>query len=147
MRAKVLIVDDQPDIRKLVRMTLDIGDFDLCEADSGESSLEMISRENPQIVLMDIMMPGKIDGLEACRRIRADPRLDSTVVIMLSARGQEVDIEAGRAAGAVAYLVKPFSPLQLLESVTEISRISGASPDMGNQSERINGEAAGWKRY
>ena len=121
MKPRVLIVDDQVDIRKLVHMTLDIGDVEVFEADSGESALEMMHRVKPDIVLMDIMMPGEIDGLEACRRIKADPVLAGTLIAMLTARGQQADIDAGKAAGADAYLVKPFSPLQLLDTVNHFA--------------------------
>lgn len=121
MRTSVLIVDNQPDIRRLVRMTLEIGGIDIYEADSGASSLEMVARFKPHIVLMDIMMPGQIDGLAACRRIKDDPGLAMIKVVILSARGQAADLEAGSAAGADAYLTKPFSPLQLLDKVSELS--------------------------
>ena len=121
MRPKVLIVDDQSDIRKLVHMTLDIGDVDVYEAETGEGALEMMHRVKPGIVLMDIMMPGEIDGLEACRRIKTDPGLTGTLVAMLTARGQQADIDAAKAVGADAYLVKPFSPLQLLDKVNEFA--------------------------
>lgn len=117
MKYRVLIVDDQADIRKLVRMTLDIGHIEVCEADTAESALQMIPRVRPTVVLMDIMMPGDMDGLEACRRIKSDPDLANTIVILLSARGQQFDLAAGKTAGADAYLVKPFSPLELLDTV------------------------------
>jgi CheY-like chemotaxis protein len=68
-------------------------------------------------VLLDVMMPGEFDGLEACRRLRADPRFTSTRIILLSARGQSADIQAGLAAGADAYVLKPFSPLKLLDTI------------------------------
>lgn len=121
MKTRVVITDDQPDIRKLVRMTLDIGDFEIHEASTGPAALELIARIRPKIVLMDIMMPGEIDGLEACRRIKNDPALAGTAVVMLTARGQQNDLIAGEAAGADGYLVKPFSPLELLGLVDKLS--------------------------
>lgn len=120
MKPVVVVVEDQADIRKLVRMTLSISEAEVYEADSGESGLRMVNELRPPVVLMDIMMPGEIDGLEACRRIKQDPRLHNTRVVMLTARGQEADLAAGKAAGADAYLVKPFSPLQLLDTVAEL---------------------------
>lgn len=117
MKYKVLVVDDQPDIRRLVRMTLDIGEFEVYEAATGEMAIESAVAVKPQVVLMDVMMPGRIDGLGACRAIKADQRLRAVSVVMLTARGQQADIDAGSAAGADAYLVKPFSPLQLLDVV------------------------------
>ena len=122
MVTRVLIVDDQPDIRKLVRMTLSIGDFEVHEADNGNSAKEMASALKPRIILMDVMMPGEIDGLGACRQIKGDADLVGTMVVMLTARGQLSDIEAGKAAGADAYLVKPFSPLQLLDTIDGLSK-------------------------
>jgi CheY-like chemotaxis protein len=126
MRPVVVVVEDQADIRKLVRMTLSISDAEVYEADSGESGLRMVSELRPPVVLMDIMMPGEIDGLEACRRIKKDPKLAGTQVVMLTARGQEADLAAGKAAGADAYLVKPFSPLQLLDTVAELGKLAAA---------------------
>ena len=125
MKQKVLVVDDQPDIRRLVRMTLDIGEFDVYEAATGEMAVESAIAVKPRVVLMDIMMPGSIDGLGACRAIKADPRLRDVSVVMLTARGQQADIEAGSVAGADAYLVKPFSPLQLLDVVNDLIKGAG----------------------
>ena len=124
MKPVVVVVEDQADIRKLVRMTLSISEAAVYEADSGESGLRLVNELHPPVVLMDIMMPGEIDGLEACRRIKQDPRLNKTRVVMLTARGQEADLAAGKAAGADAYLVKPFSPLELLDTVAELTPLA-----------------------
>ena len=118
MRHRVLITDDNADIRKLVRMTLDMADVEVYEADNAASALDLIYRIRPTVVLMDIMMPGEMDGLDACRQIKADADLARTIVIMLTARGQQADLDAGKTAGADAYLVKPFSPLELLGMVS-----------------------------
>ena len=125
MRPRVLIVDDQPAIRQLVSMTLKFGNVDLFEAENGEATLKMMHSVNPTVVLMDIMMPGEIDGLEACRRIKADSAFADTRVVMLTARGQLSDVNAGKAAGAAAYLVKPFSPLELLDTVDRLTKKNG----------------------
>jgi CheY-like chemotaxis protein len=121
MKTVVLVVEDHPEIRKLIRMTLEIGDVDVYEADSGESGVRMLIGLRPDIVLMDIMMPGQIDGLQACRQIKDHPVLGATPVVMLTARGQQSDIQAGKDAGADEYLVKPFSPLQLLDTVKRLT--------------------------
>jgi CheY-like chemotaxis protein len=121
MKTVVLVVEDHPEIRKLIRMTLEIGDIDVYEADSGESGVRMLIGLRPDIVLMDIMMPGQIDGLQACRQIKDHPVLGATPVVMLTARGQQSDIQAGKDAGADEYLVKPFSPLQLLDTVKRLT--------------------------
>ena len=118
MRHRVLITDDNADIRKLVRMTLDTADVEVYEADNAASALDLIYRIRPTVVLMDITMPGEMDGLDACRQIKADADLARTIVIMLTARGQQADLDAGKTAGADAYLVKPFSPLELLDMVS-----------------------------
>ena len=123
MRPSVLITEDDASIRMLVRKTLGIGDveFDLYEADSGAGAVELTRRVRPGIIVMDISMPGEFDGLEACRRIKGDPALERTVVIMLTASNAQQDCLDAKAAGADAYLVKPFSPLKLLDMVSEFS--------------------------
>ena len=127
MRHRVLTTDDHADIRKLVRMTLDTADVEVYEADNAASALDLIYRIRPTVVLMDIMMPGEMDGLDACRQIKADADLARTIVIMLTARGQQADLDAGKTAGADAYLVKPFSPLELLDMVCKYANDVGIS--------------------
>ena len=118
---KILIVDDHADIRRLIRMTLEFEDYEISEAHDGETALCMAGRMQPDLVLLDVMMPGPGHGLEVCRRLRADfPGEHPLRVIMLSARGQAVDREAGLAAGADTYLVKPFSPLQLIDCIAAL---------------------------
>jgi CheY-like chemotaxis protein len=117
---KILIVDDHADIRKLIRMTLEFEDYDVLEAADGEAAVTQAATWLPDLVLLDVMMPGAFDGLEACRQLKANPALASTHVILLSARGQARDREAGLKAGADAYLVKPFSPLQLIDTIAAL---------------------------
>lgn len=112
-----LIVEDHADLRKLIRMTLEYSDYDIHEATDGVSALAMARALKPSLVLLDVMMPGDFDGLEVCRRLRAAPEHRQIRIIMLSARGQVDDVKAGLAAGADAYLVKPFSPAQLLQTI------------------------------
>ena len=118
---KIHIVDDHADIRRLIRMTLEFEDYDIREAADGDQALEMAREHRPDLVLLDVMMPGSLNGLEVCRRLRElsvpgeGPR-----VIILSARGQASDREAGLQAGADTYLVKPFSPLQLISCISEL---------------------------
>ena len=100
---KILIVEDHADIRKLLKMTLEFDDFEI--------------QICPDIVLLDIMMPGTLNGLEVCRQIKADHATRFTKVILLTARVQASDKEAGLAAGADDYLMKPFSTLQVLETI------------------------------
>ena len=115
---KVLIVDDQADIRRMMMIALS-GDFDLLEAGDGVTALQMVRQHRPDVVLLDVMMPGEMDGLQVLAAIRNDPQLKDTRVIMVSAKGQVSDSELGIQMGANAYFVKPFSPLQLLKAIHE----------------------------
>ena len=117
---RILIVEDQPDIRELVRMTLEMEDFEVHEAENGDIGLQMAARLNPDLMLLDVMMPGSVDGLGVCERIKANAAHRRTKVVMLSARSQDADRQAGRRAGADAYLSKPFSPRQLLDVIGRV---------------------------
>ncbi len=117
---RVLIVEDQADIRKLIRMTLEFEDYEIHEASDGSFGLSMARATRPDIVLLDVMMPGELDGLQVCQRLKSDPEMRYVKVVLLTARGQPRDREAGRQAGADEYLVKPFSPLQLIETVERL---------------------------
>ncbi|UCU98163.1 response regulator transcription factor [Acidovorax radicis] len=114
---KILIVEDHMDIRKLLKMTLEFDDFDIHEAATGDAGWTLARELRPDIVLLDVMMPGTLNGLDVCRLIKADPLTRHTKVIMLTARVQAADREAGIAAGADDYLMKPFSTLQVLETI------------------------------
>lgn len=116
----VLIIEDQADIRRLLCLTLELEDYAIHEAASGPVGLAAARELRPDIVLLDVMMPGDFDGLECCRRLKADPATRNVRVVMLTARGHSHDCEAGLAAGADAYLIKPFSPLQLIEVLHQI---------------------------
>jgi two-component system phosphate regulon response regulator PhoB len=117
---RVLIVEDQPDIRKLIRMTLEFEDFEIHEASDGAFGLSMARATLPDIVLLDVMMPGELDGLQVCQRLKQDSVTQYIKVVLLTARGQARDREAGQQAGADEYLVKPFSPLQLIETIDRL---------------------------
>lgn len=114
---KILIVEDHADIRRLIRMTLEFENYEIREAVDGESGLQQAAEFKPDLVLLDVMMPGLIDGLELCRRLRGESPGAAPRIVMLSARGQASDLEAGQQAGADTYLVKPFSPLKLIECI------------------------------
>lgn len=121
MNTILLVVEDQPEIRKLIYMTMDYDGFEVHEADNGDTGLRMVKALRPHIVLLDVMMPGQLDGIQVCERIRADPEIAHIPVVMLTARSQQTDLEAGRRAGCNAYLTKPFSPLQLIETVERLA--------------------------
>ena len=122
---RILIVEDQIDIRRFIRMTLEMGEHELHEAADGESALVLAQALRPDLVLLDVMMPGALDGLEVCRRLRADPLHAGLKVLLLTARGRGEDLEAGRQAGADACLVKPFSPIDLLGRVEAMLAAGG----------------------
>lgn len=114
---KVLIVDDEPHIRLLMEQTLeDLEDagVELLTAGDGVRALEIIESERPGVVFLDIMMP-KLDGFEVCRRVKYGLGLDKVCIIMLTAKGQEHDKEAGAEVGADMYITKPFDPDEILE--------------------------------
>lgn len=116
---RVLVVDDQADIRRLIRWTLEPLEAGLAiyEASTGQDALQMVSVYRPDLVLLDCMMPGAIDGFETCRQLKANEEFAGIKVILVSARGQRRDVDAGTEAGADAYIVKPFSPMRLVEQV------------------------------
>jgi CheY-like chemotaxis protein len=119
MTPTVLTIEDQPDIRRLIRMTLEFKGFKVLEASCGEDGLALAQSGRPDLVLLDVLMPG-IGGLGAAKRLRADPALRHIPIIMLSALGSASDIDAGLETGASAYLTKPFSPLALLQLVERL---------------------------
>jgi CheY-like chemotaxis protein len=114
---RILIVEDSDSLRKLVRLTLDMGRYELHEADSGDAAWALLLQLKPQLLILDVMMPGTLDGFALCRRIKADPALSATRVVLLTARAQQSDLDTGLGVGADAHLTKPFSPLQLIETV------------------------------
>jgi len=116
---KVLIVDDEEKVRRLIETTLSIGDFQIFQAKDGEEALKIAQEEKPALILLDIMMPG-IDGFEVCKRLKSNSETKSSCVIMLTAKGQKQDIEKGYAVGADDYFVKPFSPMELLNKVEKV---------------------------
>ena len=118
---RVLMVEDQPDIRKLIRMALEFESWQVHEAVDAPSGVEVARQVQPDVILMDVMMPGEFDGLEACRRIKADPLLKNIKLVVVSAKGLASDVDAGKAAGADEYLFKPFSPLELIDTIERLT--------------------------
>jgi CheY-like chemotaxis protein len=121
---RVLIVDDSPELRLLIKMALETSEYELLEAANALEGLMMINQHRPDVVLLDVMMPGKMDGLSLCQRIKQDPVLKTTHVIMLSARGQQDDIQRAKENGADDYVVKPFSPVELIQRLDD-RRVGG----------------------
>jgi CheY-like chemotaxis protein len=116
----VLIVDDDPFIRKLIVTTLEgVAGFELHEARDGDEAVQTASAQSPRLVFLDIDMP-RMDGIEACRRMRADPAMAGSKIVMLTATAAESARVRAREAGADFFLTKPFSPLELLRLVAEL---------------------------
>lgn len=117
--AKILIAEDERDIRDLVAFTLRFAGYEVFAASNGEEAVEMAPQINPDLVLMDVRMP-RMTGYEACRALKANPDLKDIPVVFLSAKGQESEIQQGFDAGAEEYLLKPFAPDQLTNRVKVI---------------------------
>jgi two-component system alkaline phosphatase synthesis response regulator PhoP len=123
---KILIVDDEPFIRTLLEETLEEFEdegVELIVASNGIEGWALVQRERPSLVFLDVMMP-KMSGYEVCQRIKQDDELASTYVIMLTAKGQEVDRERGEEVGADEYVTKPFDPDHIIARAQEILGIS-----------------------
>ncbi len=118
---KILVVDDQPAVRELVSVTLEIGPYQILSAANGDEALEIARDATPDLILLDIQMPGgSLDGLDVCRVLKGDPQTRDMFIIMLTAKGQDWDKQAGYEAGADDYFVKPFSPLELMHKVEAV---------------------------
>jgi DNA-binding response OmpR family regulator len=116
---KILIAEDEPDIRELVAFTLRFSGYEVISASNGEEAVKLATVEVPDLVLMDVRMP-RMTGYDACRVMKADPDLRHIPIVFLSAKGQETEVQAGLEAGAEEYLLKPFAPMQLIERVRAI---------------------------
>ena len=122
MAQKLLIVDDEPHIRMLIEQTLeeleDVG-VNFFSAENGEQALEIIQTENPQLVFLDVMMP-KMNGMEVCRRVKKELGLNKVFIVLLTAKGQELDRQKGQEVGADLYMTKPFDPEVILAKAREV---------------------------
>ena len=121
MKPKVLIVEDEVSIRGFIKINLERNDFSVVEAGSGEEALEKIPSENPQLVILDVMLPG-IDGFQVCERLRKN--YGQLGIMMLTARSQDMDKIMGLEFGADDYMIKPFNPLELVARLKAILRRS-----------------------
>lgn len=124
---KILIVEDNPAIRELVVETLHDPGCQILESENGEDAIRVFDREKPELIIMDVMMPGKLDGLEATRIIKDSLDGEKCSIILLTAKGKKEDISEGLKAGADDYLVKPFSPMELINKVEAILESSASS--------------------
>lgn len=123
-RSKILVVEDDHDIAQLLALTMKKAGFEVAVSENGYDALNAIRRHPPDLLILDLMIPG-IDGFEVCREIKREPRTASVAVLILTARGEEIDRIIGLELGADDYVVKPFSPRELLLRVRAILRRSG----------------------
>lgn len=113
---KILVADDEPHILRVVKDKLANAGFTVVTASNGEEALEAARREKPALILLDVMMP-KMNGFDVCRALRAEAEFKGVPILLLTARGQEIDRHMGLEAGASEYITKPFSPRELLATV------------------------------
>ena len=121
MIATVLIIEDEEDLRELVRYNLEREGVTVVEAESGEEGLKTVEKRQPDLILLDLMLPGK-DGMQVCRELKQDKETRGIPVVMMTARGEESDIVSGLELGAEDYIVKPFSPKILMARVKAVLR-------------------------
>ncbi|HET6722039.1 MAG TPA: response regulator [Chitinophagaceae bacterium] len=122
MEQKILIVDDEAHIRMLIEQTLEELEDEGVEfltAENGEIALEIIQKENPKLVFLDVMMP-KMNGMEVCRRVKKELELKDVFIVLLTAKGQELDRQRGQEVGADVYMTKPFDPEIILSKAKEV---------------------------
>jgi DNA-binding response OmpR family regulator len=122
MEKKLLIVDDEPHIRMLIEQTLEELEDEgvrFLTAENGEQALGIIQAENPQLVFLDVMMP-KLNGMEVCRRVKKELSMDKIFIVLLTAKGQELDRQKGQEVGADLYMTKPFDPEVILQKAREV---------------------------
>lgn len=120
-KGTILVIDDEKDLIELLRYNLEKEGYDVIAANDGQSGLEVIKRHRPELVVLDLMMPG-IDGLQVCQRLRADQRTARVPVIMLTAKATEADRIVGLELGADDYITKPFSPREVVARVKAVLR-------------------------
>ena len=125
MEQKLLIVDDEAHIRMLLEQTLeeleDEG-VNFFTAQNGEEAYEIIKTEKPQLVFLDVMMP-KMNGMEVCRRVKKELGLNDVFIVLLTAKGQELDRQKGQEVGADVYMTKPFDPEKILQKAREVLQL------------------------
>jgi len=122
---KILTIDDQADIRRLIRMTLEFDGYDVIEASNGQEGIRLAMEKKPDLILLDVMMPG-MDGMDVSQTIKSDPLLRMIPIVMLTGLQRNPDIEARLGRGANLYLTKPFGPIELLDIIKQLLAKSDA---------------------
>lgn len=119
MTHKVLIADDEPNIVISLEYLMKRAGYQVLVARDGQEALDLLRRERPRLVLLDVMMPKK-SGHEVCQELRADVQIKDTLVLMLTAKGRDTDVDKGLGVGADAYMTKPFSTKELVAKVAQM---------------------------
>jgi two-component system phosphate regulon response regulator PhoB len=151
-REKILVIEDEPDIAEVLQYNLEKEGFDVDTARRGDAGLDAIRRDSPDLILLDLMLPG-IDGLELTRMLKRDPLTSRLPIVMLTARGEEVDRIVGLELGADDYISKPFSPREVVlrvkavlrrfqqeESSAELLEVGGIELDISGHQLRVRGK-------
>ncbi|MBS1621173.1 MAG: response regulator [Bacteroidetes bacterium] len=128
MEQKLLIVDDEAHIRMLLQQTLEEledEDVNFLSAENGEEALAIIQSEKPQLVFLDVMMP-KMNGMEVTRRVKKELGLNDVFIVLLTAKGQELDRQKGQEVGADVYMTKPFDPEMILKKAREVLKLDAS---------------------
>ena len=126
IKKKVLVVDDEPNVRRLLRTILS-KNFEVFEAEEGKQAIDIANAKKPDVILMDMMMP-KMDGLTACHMIKNNPATKSIPVIMVTAIGFELNIKLSQQMGATGYVTKPFSPQDLISAIEKVLAAPSSEP-------------------
>jgi len=134
-KPKILVIEDEPDILEVIQYNLEREGAKVITCRNGEQGLSRIRTDNPDLVVLDLMLPG-MDGVEVCRQVKADPVTRDIPVIMVTAKGEESDVVLGLGIGADDYITKPFSPKELVARVKVVMR-RGPLRDTGSQSEQV----------
>ena len=117
--AKILIAEDEADIRELIKITLSFSGFEVVAAEDGRRALELAQEDSYDLIMMDVQMP-HMDGYEACREMKKIPSLQNIPIVFLSAKGQSSEVRQGFGAGAIDYMLKPFAPDELITRINQI---------------------------
>jgi DNA-binding response OmpR family regulator len=118
-KGKILVVDDEINITQILQFSIGAEGYEVITAQNGEEAIEKARREQPDLIILDIMMP-RIDGYEACRILKANPITKNIPVVLLTAKGRDIDKKLGQEVGAIDYIIKPFSPNKLIDRIHKL---------------------------
>lgn len=118
-KGKILVVDDEINITQILQFSIGAEGYEVITAQNGEEAIDKARREQPDLIILDIMMP-RIDGYEACRILKANPLTKNIPVVLLTAKGRDIDKRLGLEVGAIDYIVKPFSPNKLIDRIHKL---------------------------